>query len=72
MRPVVIGAVIGTAGAVAAASLLSSVTVGVIPAVDPISVGGAALFVLCVAFAASVLPARRALRVDPMTTLRYA
>jgi predicted permease len=71
MRPVVIGALIGIAGAAASSSILSSVTFGMIPAVDPIGVCGAALFVLGVAFAASLLPARRGLGVDPMTTLRY-
>ena len=62
---------VGIAGAVAAASIISSVTFGVIPAVDPIGVGGAALFVIGVASVASLLPARRALGVDPMTTLRH-
>lgn len=71
MCPVIIGAIVGIAGAAAASSILSRVTFGVIPTVDSIGVGGAALFVLGVAFVASVLPARRGLRVDPMMTLRH-
>jgi ABC-type lipoprotein release transport system permease subunit len=35
------------------------------------SCGGAAAFVLAAAFAATLLPTRRALRVDPTVTLRY-
>ena len=45
MRPVVIGAVIGFAAAVALSRILSSVLFGVSPA-DPIGLGGAALLVL--------------------------
>ena len=71
MRPVVIGAIIGIAGAAAAAPIMSSVTVGVIPSVAPIGLAGAAFFVLGVAVAASVLPIRRGLRVDPLTALRH-
>jgi hypothetical protein len=43
---------------------------GVSPA-DPIGLGAAALFVVCVSFAAGVLAGRPATRVDPMTALGY-
>ena len=38
---------------------------------DPIAFIGAPLFLLGVAAAASLIPTREALRLDPMTTLRY-
>ena len=70
MRPVVIGAVVGLAGALAVSRVLSSVLFGV-SAFDPLGIGAAALFVLCVAFAAGVLPARNAVRKRPSTALHY-
>jgi predicted permease len=70
LRPVVIGGVIGIAAAAAASQVLHSVLFGVSP-FDPVAFVGAPLFLLVVAAAASVLPARQALKLDPMTTLRY-
>lgn len=70
MRPVAIGAVIGLAAAVGVSQILSSVLFGVSP-VDPLALAGALLVVAGVAFAAGALPARRAARVDPSTTLHY-
>ena len=70
MQPVVVGAVVGVAAAVGVSQLLSSVLFGVSP-VDPIALVGAVLVVAGVAFAAAMLPARRAARVDPNTTLHY-
>jgi predicted permease len=70
MRPVVIGAVIGLAAAVGVSQILSSVLFGVSP-VDPLALAAATLVVAGVAFAAGTLPARRAARVDPSTTLHY-
>jgi putative ABC transport system permease protein len=69
-RPVVIGLVIGGAGCLAVGRLLSSLLFGV-SALDPLALGGAAAFVLAMAFAATLLPTRRALRVDPTETLRH-
>ena len=70
LRPVVIGAVIGIAAAAAASRILESVLFGISP-YDPIAFIGAPLFLLTVAAAASFLPTREALKVDPMVTLRY-
>jgi ABC-type antimicrobial peptide transport system permease subunit len=57
-------------GCVLVAQLLTGLLFGV-STVDPIALGGATAFVLGVALVAALLPARRATRVDPMTTLRY-
>jgi ABC-type antimicrobial peptide transport system permease subunit len=38
---------------------------------DPVSMGIASLTVLLVAMIAALLPARRALRIDPLRALRY-
>ena len=70
LRPVVVGAVIGLAAAVGLSRVLSRVLFGVSPS-DPVGLGGAALLVLGVAFAAAVLAARPATRTDPIETLRY-
>jgi predicted permease len=70
MRPVVIGAVVGVVLSAAASRILSGVLFGVSP-LDPLGLGLATLVVLAVALTAGFLPARRATRVDPMTTLRY-
>jgi putative ABC transport system permease protein len=70
LRPVVIGAVIGIGAAAAASRILQSVLFGVSP-FDPLAFIGAPLFLLAVAAAASLAPTRAALRLDPMTTLRY-
>ena len=70
MRPVVAGAVIGIGGAAAASQILRGVLFGV-SRLDPIAFLGATLFLLGVAAAASLLPTREALRIDPVTILRY-
>lgn len=70
MRPVVVGAVVGLAGAIAISRVLSSVLFGVSP-FDPLGIGVAALFVLGVAFAAGFLPGCRATRQPPLAALHY-
>jgi len=69
MRPVVVGAVLGIAGASAISGILSSVLFGVSPA-DPVGLGGAALLVLGVALAAGVMAARPVTSADPTAALR--
>jgi predicted permease len=70
MRPVVVGAAIGAVAATAAAGVLSSVLFGVSP-LDPFGLGGAALVVLGVAFAAGVLAVRPATGSEPIAALRH-
>jgi len=70
MRPVLAGAVAGVALSAAAAQILSSILFGV-STLDPLAFALAVGFLLTVALSASLAPALRATRVDPMTTLRY-
>jgi putative ABC transport system permease protein len=64
-----IGIAFGLGCAVAAARLIRSLLFGVRPA-DPLTLGTVALMLLVVAALATYLPARRALRVDPVAALR--
>jgi ABC-type antimicrobial peptide transport system permease subunit len=70
MRPVVWGTVLGLLACVGVSRLLASLLFGV-SSLDPLAFGAAAAFVLGAALLAGFLPARRATRVDPTTTLRY-
>jgi putative ABC transport system permease protein len=65
----VIGCVLGLAGAAAASGLLRSMLFGVSP-FDPMVLALAAIGVLLLAVAASMLPALRAASIDPMQALR--
>ena len=64
-----VGVVLGVVVALMSGAALRSLLIGIGPA-DPVSVGGAILVLLIVGAAASYLPARRAVSVDPSTTLR--
>ena len=64
------GIAIGLPCALACGRLISRFLYGLKPA-DPAAIGLAALAMGGVAFLAGYLPARRAMRVDPMVTLRY-
>jgi ABC-type antimicrobial peptide transport system permease subunit len=68
--PVLFGIAIGTAGALAAARVISSLLFGVAPR-DPLSFILAVCGMLAVALAAAAIPARRASRVEPAIALRY-
>ena len=59
----------GLAIALAAAPQIAPLLYRVSPA-DPVSIAGAALFLIAVAVLASLIPALRATRVDPMVALR--
>ena len=65
-----IGIAAGTLGALALTRFLSSLLFGIAPK-DPLTFLGVALLLFGVALAACYVPARRAMRVDPMVALRY-
>jgi ABC-type antimicrobial peptide transport system permease subunit len=64
------GITFGLAGALALTRLLSSELYGVRPG-DPFTFFGVALLMAMVTLLACYVPTRRALRVDPLTALRY-
>jgi hypothetical protein len=63
------GLAIGTAGALAVTRLLQTLLFGVSQA-DPVTFGGVILTLGAVALVATWIPARRAMRVDPLVALR--
>jgi len=65
-----IGVGIGLAAAAGVTRLLSSLLYGIGP-LDPITYAAVPLVLVIAAAAASYLPARRAVRVDPAITLRH-
>src|SRR6184192_3299828 len=70
MRPVLIGALVGMIACAVVSQVLSSMLFGV-SAHDAIAFISAPLILLVVALGGSYIPARRAMRVDPMVALRY-
>ena len=68
-RPMLFGTVIGIAVSAAISRLLSSMLFGLNPR-DAISFASVSLLLVAVALCAGYLPARRAMRVDPMVALR--
>jgi len=65
-----IGVAVGLAGSLALTRLISKMLFGV-SAYDPLTFVAVASLLIVVALAACYLPARRAMRVDPMVALRY-
>jgi len=70
MRFVLLGLCIGVAAALVVTRWMSSVLFDVKPT-DPLTFAAVAVLLTAVAFLASYIPARRAMRVDPMVALRY-
>jgi macrolide transport system ATP-binding/permease protein len=69
MRPVLIGGLVGVALCAGVSGVLSGMMFGV-SAHDPIAFISVPFFLMAVALLASFIPARRAMRVDPMVALR--
>ena len=70
MSPVVVGWAAGVMAALAAGGLIRGLLFGV-TAQDPLTIAGVTLVVLVTAALACYIPARRAMKVDPMVALRY-
>ncbi len=69
-RLAVLGAILGLAAAAALTKFMASLLFG-ISVHDPLTFLAVAAILVCVAGAACCIPARRAMRVDPMVALRY-
>jgi len=70
LRLAVTGAAVGVACAVMVSHLMAGLLYGVSPT-DPLTFAGVALLLIGVALLACYVPARRAIRVDPLVALRY-
>jgi ABC-type antimicrobial peptide transport system permease subunit len=69
LRQLAIGVVLGTAGAAATATVLPTMLVGTDGA-DPVVFAAVAAVLVAVGVTASAIPARRAMRLDPVAALR--
>jgi predicted permease len=67
---ILVGLGVGLAGSLASTRFLSSLLFGV-TATDPLTFAGVIILLALVAFAACYIPARRAMRVNPMVAVRY-
>jgi putative ABC transport system permease protein len=65
-----VGIVVGSAASMALTPMMTRLLYGV-GLFDPVTLAGVPALLLVVALIACVIPARRAMRVDPVTALRY-
>jgi putative ABC transport system permease protein len=70
MLPVAIGLVLGLGSSLAVNSILQSQLVGVSP-YDPVTMAGAPVVLISIALLACLIPAQRAVKVDPSIALRH-
>jgi len=70
MSLALIGLVVGLVASLAVAQLLVKVLFGVSPG-DPLTFAGVTILLASVAALACYVPARRAMKVDPLEALRY-
>lgn len=70
MKPTLLGVTLGMMGALALARVMSTLVYGVKPT-DPITFLAVATLLAVVALFATIVPAYRAAKVDPMVALRY-
>jgi ABC-type antimicrobial peptide transport system permease subunit len=71
MLQAAVGVAIGVSGGVLLMRTFRAVLYGVGPA-DPLTLGAVALVLCATALAACLLPARRAMKIDPVEALRVA
>ena len=70
MAPVVIGTIIGLSASVALTKLISGLLYGV-RTTDIATLITVTLLLIVIALIANYIPARRAIRIDPLSALRY-
>jgi ABC-type antimicrobial peptide transport system permease subunit len=70
VRLIVVGGVLGLGAAIGSAQLLKSLLFNVAPR-DPLTYAGVAFLLGLVAFVATLIPARAAMKVEPVVALRY-
>jgi len=68
--PILVGMAIGVAAAAGVSRLMAAMLFG-LNSMDAVSFSGVSLLLGAIALLATIIPARRAMRVDPMVALRY-